>query len=149
MVMVELIPIKATPGENPVFASHPDCRETFQMTLDFYKVAGFHPPWICYYATIDGVLVGSAGYKGKPVNNKIEIAYGTFERFRQKGIGKLICKALVELALKTDPQLTVTARTLPEKNYSTRILEKCEFEFAGKVLDPEDGEVWEWVYQAK
>jgi RimJ/RimL family protein N-acetyltransferase len=141
-----LIPIKETLEENTEFVNDPLCQETIYMTIDFYKKVGFTPPWIGYYAEQDGNLVGSAGIKGKPVNGTIEIAYGTIEKYRKQGIGTAICKLLVDLCLKTDPSVRITARTLPEKNFSTRILEKNNFEFAGTVIDPEDGQVWEWVY---
>jgi RimJ/RimL family protein N-acetyltransferase len=87
------------------------------------------------------------GYRRKPVNGKIEIAYGTIERYRQKGVGTTICKLLVNLALAADPSIRITARTLPEENFSTRILMKNRFVFTGTVNDPEDGDVWEWQYQ--
>jgi [ribosomal protein S5]-alanine N-acetyltransferase len=117
------------------------------MTIDFYKKVGFAPPWICYYVAKDGNIVGSAGIKGKPVNGTIEIAYGTVEQYRRQGIGTEICRLLVGLSLKTDPDVRITARTLPQNNFSTRILEKNNFEFIGIVDDPEDGEVWEWLYK--
>ncbi len=41
------------------------------------------------------------------------------------------------------------AQTLPEKNASTRILEKLGFSFMGPVQHPEDGEVWEWRLRPK
>ena len=97
----------------------------------------------------NGGLVGCGAFKGAPQNGAVEIAYGTFEPFRQKGIGTEICKLLVELSLKTDPSVTITARTLPQKNFSTRILEKNGFIFSGTVNDPDDGDVWEWVYLKK
>jgi hypothetical protein len=53
---------------------------------------------------------------------------------------------LVELSRETDPSIKITARTLPEKNFSARILEKNNFIFVGRVCDPDDGEVWEWVF---
>ena len=53
------------------------------------------------------------------------------------------------LALKTNPSVRITARTLPENNFSTRILEKNNFTFTGEVNDPDDGEVWEWAYKAE
>lgn len=116
------------------------------MTIDFFKKVGYEPPWISYYVQGNDVLMGCAAFKGAPQNGIVEIAYGTFEPYRQKGVGTQICKLLVELALKTDPAVTITARTLPEKNFSTRILGKNGFLFSGVVNDPEDGEVWEWVY---
>lgn len=144
---MKLIPIKRELEDNEEFVNNPLCKETLVMTVDFYKKVGFVPPWICYYAELDGQLVGSAGIKGKPVNGKIEIAYGTMEAFQNQGIGSKICRTLVELSLKTDPSIKITARTLPENNFSTKILEKNNFVFVGVVNDPEDGEVWEWEYQ--
>ena len=84
------------------------------MTIDYYKKIGFEIPWIGYYASIDKVLVGSGGFKGKPVDGRIEIAYGTFPQFREKGIGTEICKELVQLSLKTDSSVRICARTFEE-----------------------------------
>jgi len=143
---VELIPINQKLEDNPQFLNNPLCRESLYMTIDFFKRVGYEPPWVSYYAEDGHVLVGCAAFKGAPRNGSVEIAYGTFEPFRQKGVGTQICRLLVELALQTDSNVTITARTLPEKNFSTRILEKNGFLFSGIVDDPEDGEVWEWVY---
>jgi ribosomal-protein-alanine N-acetyltransferase len=144
---MDFLPIKRTLEENKEFAANPDCDETLQACIDFYKRVGYNPPWICYYAQKDGVLVGSAAFKGQPVDNKVEIAYGVFPQFRKKGVGSEICKGLVEMGLKASPKVQITARTLPEKNYSTRILFKNSFYFNKTVIDPEDGEVWEWEYR--
>ena len=146
---MKLLPIKQTTEENIDFINNPACTETLNMCIEFYKKVGFDPPWICYYAEENGELIGNAAFKGKPINNTVEIAYGTMEHHRQKGVGTRICKQLIELSLATDPSVRITARTLPEKNYSTRILEKNSFILLGFVTDPEDGEVWEWEYQNK
>ena len=144
-----LLPIKETMKENEVFAMNPLCNESLSMCIDFYKRVGFDPPWICYYAEENGELIGNAAFKGRPINNTVEISYGTMESHRQRGIGTRICKQLVELSLATDASVRITARTLPEKNYSTRILEKNNFVLLGFVTDPDDGEVWEWEYKKK
>ena len=144
-----LLPINQTLEENEAFANNPLCNESLGMCIDFYKKVGFNPPWICYYVEENGELIGCAAFKGKPVNNTVEISYGTAENQRQKGVGTKICNQLVELAIATDPSVRITARTLPEKNYSTRILEKNNFVLLGFVTDPEDGEVWEWEYKEK
>jgi RimJ/RimL family protein N-acetyltransferase len=146
---MRLLPIKRTLSENESFAKNPLCHETLGMCIEFYKRVGFMPPWICYYAEENGELVGSAAFKGRPINNTVEISYGTMEDHRQKGVGTKICKQLVALSLATDPTVRITARTLPEKNYSTKILEKNNFILLGFVTDPEDGEVWEWEYKGK
>ena len=144
-----LLPIKETIKENEVFAKNPFCNESLSMCIDFYKRVGFDPPWICYYVEEDGELIGNAAFKGRPINNTVEISYGTMESHRQQGVGTRICKHLVELSLITNPSVRITARTLPEKNYSTRILEKNNFILLGFATDPEDGEVWEWEYKNK
>ncbi len=144
---MRLLPIKRTLSENEVFANNPLCTETLNMCIEFYKRVGFNPPWICYYAEENGELIGSGAFKGRPVDHTVEISYGTMDNYRQKGIGTRICKHLVELSLATDPSVRITARTLPEHNYSTRILEKNNFILLGSVNDPEDGDVWEWEYK--
>jgi RimJ/RimL family protein N-acetyltransferase len=143
---MELLPIKEQLNENKKFVDHPDCKENISMSLEYYKKVGFQVPWIGYYASLHGQLVGSAGFKGKPVNGRVEIAYGTFPQFREKGIGTEICKKLVQLSLKTDPSVRICARTFEEENYSAKILKKNGFECQGTVMDDEDGEVWEWEY---
>lgn len=141
-----LIPIKETWEENQEFITDSDSKDLVSMTMDFYKKVGFNPPWIGYFVSDSEHLTAVAAFKGKPINGQVEIAYGTMERFRKRGIGTQVCRMLVELALRTNASIVVTARTLPEKNYSTRILEENNFILLGTVPDPEDGEVWEWRY---
>ena len=144
---MELIPIKETLEDNVEFVANPLCSETIFMTIDFYKKVGYNPPWISYYVKLGYELVGAAAFKGRPVNGMIEIAYGTFEKYRNQGIGTAICKHLVDLSLKTDPSVTITARTLREENFSAELLKRNDFVFNGTVVDPEDGEVWEWIFK--
>lgn len=143
---MELIPIPPEIDSNEACAQEPLCRESLYMTLDFYKRVGFQPPWISYYAMLDNKLVGSAAFKGAPLNNTVEIAYGTFEPYQNRGIGTQICRKLVELSLATDPSVRITARTLENKNFSARVLQRNGFVLLGTVHDPEDGRVWEWEY---
>jgi [ribosomal protein S5]-alanine N-acetyltransferase len=143
---MELVPVDEHLEDNKIFTDDPECKDSIFMSVDFYKRVGFNPPWICYYAKSEGLLIGCAGYKGKPVNDRVEIAYGVFPQYMNKGIGTQIAAALVTLALKTDPLLIITARTLPEENYSAKILRKNNFRLLGPVIDDEDGEVWEWEY---
>jgi len=144
---MNLLPIRQTAEENQEFANNPLCKETLSMCIEFYKRVGFNPPWICYYVEENGELVGSGAFKGRPVNNTVEISYGTMQAYRQKGIGTRICKQLVGLSLTTDPSVRITARTLPENDYSTQVLRKNKFILLGTVNDPEDGDVWEWEYR--
>lgn len=142
-----LLPISNLPEENTQFLENPWHREICQMTLDHYQRVGYAPPWIGYMVMQDGEIVGTGGFKGRPINGSVEIAYGTEEAHQKKGVGTAICSELVLIAQHADPGLEITACTLPENNFSTRILEKNRFEFVGTIQDPEDGEVWKWVYK--
>jgi [ribosomal protein S5]-alanine N-acetyltransferase len=145
-ITMKLLPIRRTLEENTEFVAHPDCQESIFVCVDFYKTAGFNPPWICYYAKVDDELVGGAAFKGRPKEGKVEIAYGTFEKHRQKGIGSEMCRKLIELSLNTDSSVIITARTMPENEYSVKILQHNGFIYAGNVMDNDDGEVQEWQY---
>jgi [ribosomal protein S5]-alanine N-acetyltransferase len=143
---MKLLPIKEHLHENEEFAANPDCQDSLCTCIDFYKRVGFNRPWICYYAQVDGTLVAAAAFKGKPINNQVEIAYGTFPQYQKQGIGARVVNTLVQLSLKTDPAVVITARTLMEENFSVRILRKNNFKLLGTIMDDEDGEVWEWKY---
>lgn len=146
MINLQLLPIHETIEDNSIFEADTTCHEALFMTINYYKIIGFVPPWIGYFAQLDNQLVGAAGFKGRPKDGKIEIAYGTFPAYQQKGIGTEICRQLVLLSLHTDPTVIISARTLPENNYSTKILVKNNFKFIGTVWDEDDGNVWEWQY---
>lgn len=144
---MRLLPIYETPEENEYYFQKPHCGEILEVYPSFYARVGFCPPWIGYFAELDGVLVGCGGFKGGPKNGMIEIAYGTFDEYRHRGIGTEICRLLTELSLRTDSRVSISARTLPENNYSSRVLEKNGFLSAGHVWDEEDGNVTEWIYK--
>lgn len=144
---MKLLPIHPTLAENAQFLTVEDIGPSLQMTIDFFNQIGYNPPWTGYVVQLDDRLVGSAAFKGKPINGRVEIAYGVFSQYQQQGIGTQIAKQLTELALRTDPTVTVTAQTLPEENYSTRILRKIGFVRTGTAWDDDEGEVWEWTYQ--
>jgi len=103
-------------------------------------------PWTGYAIIRDGEKVGQCAFKSKPQNGKVEIAYYTFKQFEKQGIATEACRLLNDLSIKADPTIQVTARTLMEENASTKVLKKNNYEFVGVVIDPEDGEVWEWKF---
>ncbi len=143
---MQLLPIKQTEAENAEFRQHPDCRDSIIFTMNYFQRIGYTPPWIGYYAQSNGQLVGSCAFKGAPRNGKVEIAYGTFPPYQQQGIATEMCRQLVLLSLTTDDSVAVTARTLPEENFSAKVLRKNGFKWLGMVWDEEDGDVWEWEY---
>ena len=83
--------------------------------------------------------------QGQPKDGKVEIAYWTFKDFEGQGIASFACQELVTIAHQIDPSLTITAKTAPENNASTKILANNNFIFAEIVQDDEIGDAWLWV----
>jgi RimJ/RimL family protein N-acetyltransferase len=118
--------------------------EVMAATADMYRSSGFEPPWIGYLAVEERRIVGTCAFKCAPVDDRVEIAYFTFPEFEGRGIATSMATALIALARATCPGLVVTAQTRPQRNVSNAILGKLGFTFAGSVMHPEDGEIWEW-----
>jgi [ribosomal protein S5]-alanine N-acetyltransferase len=127
-----------------IYASS-DCQLLIHSMNEFYHEIGFHFPWVGYFVIKDGHVVGTGGFTGPPQEGCVEIAYWTFKEFENQGVASFTCQALVALATQTDPTLTVTAKTKPEYNASTKILQKNGFEFAEIVQDHR----YSFAYQAK
>lgn len=137
-----------TPHENKTnkeYASD-ECQQLLQMYTDFYPKIGFHIPWVGYFVVRQDKIVGSCSFVGRPQNGKVEIAYWTFKEFEGQGIASFACKELVKIANQTDPSVTITAKTAPEHNASTKILKNNNLVFTEIVQDEEIGDAWLWTY---
>ena len=122
-----------------------NCQELIQMMDEFYPKVGFNIPWVGYFLLLNNQVVGTAGFTGQPVDNTVEISYWTFKEWEGQGIASMACKELIALAQKTNPSVTITAKTLPEYNASTKILQNNNFKFVEIVQDHEIGDAWLWV----
>ncbi|MBK6364870.1 MAG: GNAT family N-acetyltransferase [Saprospiraceae bacterium] len=122
-----------------------ECQELLNMYIDFYPKIGFNIPWVGYFVVRQDQIVGSCGFVGQPKDGKVEIAYWTFKDFEGQGIASFACQELVTIAHQIDPSLTITAKTAPENNASTKILANNNFIFAEIVQDDEIGDAWLWV----
>lgn len=113
-----------------------------------YGEVGYTEPWIGYLAVDGDRPIGSCAFKSAPVDGRVEIAYFTFPPFEGRGHATGMAAALLARAREAAPDVTVVARTLPDRNASHRVLEKLGFRRGGLVSDPEDGLVLEWVHAA-
>lgn len=114
------------------------------MYVEHYAAVGRIHPWLGYFILRAHVVVGTCGFTGPPANGQVEVAYWTFPAFEGQGVATAACGLLVQIARRTDPTLTVTAKTAPYQNASTRILAKHGFRQAGVVKDHEIGDAWLW-----
>jgi [ribosomal protein S5]-alanine N-acetyltransferase len=144
---MKLHPIYISEDQTQTIYSNPTCQELFKIYTDYYQKIGFNPPWIGYFIVRDNQIVGTCSFTGQPLDQKIEIAYYTFKEFEGQGIASFACRELISISKTADPQVIITAKTAPQHNHSTKILERNGFEFSGIVKDEEIGEAWEWVYK--
>ncbi|MDA0814484.1 MAG: GNAT family N-acetyltransferase [Verrucomicrobia bacterium] len=121
-------------------------REVIEVTIAHYQRTGFVSPWIGYigFGLEDDLPVGVCGFKGQPVDSRVEIAYGTAPGHEGKGVATAMAAELVRITRAESENLAVVAQTLPQENASTRILKKLGFQIIGTVDHPED----EWELPA-
>ena len=120
------------------------CQQVISATIDLYKNIGFHKPWVGYLVVDSDVIVGAAGFNGGPENNEVEISYFTFQEYEGKGYATFACKELINKAKFQNPGIVIYAKTAPEENASTRILNKNGFVYQKVVQDHEIGDAWLW-----
>lgn len=141
-----LQPITLTTDTSNVLYGSPECQQLLSMYDEYYPKIGFNLPWVGYFVIKHNQIVGSCGFVSQPVNGIVEIAYWTFKEYEGQGIASFACKQLVEIATTSDTKLIITAKTAPEQNASTKILEKNGFVFSNVVQDEEIGDAWLWVH---
>jgi len=105
-------------------------------------------PWKYGFAVVEtasGLVIGSAGFAGSPdtVGN-VEIAYGIVPEYQGRGYATEAAAELIAYARADNRTRTICAHTLPTRNASTRVLEKCGFRHAGEVNHSTDGLIWRW-----
>jgi len=102
-----------------------------------------HPEWLGCWAIEDGLIVGSAGFKGAPSDGVVEIGYGVSPDHEGRGVGTAMAGWMKDFAF-SHGATTVRAHTLHEGYASQTILKKQGFNLVGPVLEPEDGLVLRW-----
>jgi len=154
--VIRLEPVRATGDEDSfVAAALPGYggdgqvpRAIFEQTRTFLLENPRPDPWGSYLAREGESAVGVCAFKFPPdCDGRVEIAYGTFPAYQRRGIAKQMIELLSSMAFAAGAR-TVTARTLPENNASNAALRRQGFAYAGEVIDPEDGLVWEWYLAA-
>jgi [ribosomal protein S5]-alanine N-acetyltransferase len=128
---------------NPLF-SQEDCQNILRMWEEYYPQIGFNPPWNGYFILKNEEVVGSCAIIKS--ENTAEISYMTFKQHEGKGIATQACKKLIEIGQSAEPLIQLMAKTAPEQNASTKILERNGFKYSRVVQDHEIGDAWEWLH---
>ncbi|WP_223632620.1 GNAT family N-acetyltransferase [Planococcus sp. 4-30] len=95
----------------------------------------------------DGVIIGDAGFKGKPNSgHEVEVGYGFLETYWGKGYATEAVEGLVAWAFNEMAVKKVIAETNWDNIGSIRVLEKVGMK---KTRDSEDMIYWELTYQKR
>jgi len=104
--------------------------------------------WFSPYAFIDNRLdqvVGTGGFKGFPVNRRVEIGYGVAEELRGKGLATAGVRVLLQIAFSDSVVVEVFAETATDNFPSRRVVEKAGFRHLGRRATDADGIVDQWL----
>src|ERR1041385_5593339 len=136
--------MKAAKGLRDFIVS-PDVSVEWRAALETASEAD---PWRYGFALLhcaSGIVIGNGGFAGPPdANGVVEIAYGVVPDYEGNGFATEAARALIEYAETDERVRTICAHTLPQRNASTRILEKCGFRRSGEINHPTDGLIWHW-----
>lgn len=105
--------------------------------------------WLTYFVlhTKTNTLIGTCGYKGKPTpKGRVEIGYEIAPAYRHQGLATEVAQALMVNAFLFPEVREVVAHTLAEENHSVQLLRHLGFTFVETLFDPDDGDIWQWVY---
>jgi RimJ/RimL family protein N-acetyltransferase len=86
--------------------------------------------WFCILRE-PRMLLGNAGFKGRPLGGVVEIGYSMLEAHQRNGYCTEAVRALLDWAFQSSAVHTVIAHTLPGLTPSIRVMEKCGLVFAG------------------
>jgi RimJ/RimL family protein N-acetyltransferase len=142
-----LEPINIDEDKSKEIYSSEDCQLILKLWDDHYPKVGYKLPWVGYFVKRDDRIVGACGFIGPPSDNRVEVGYGTFKEFEGQGIATFACKEMISIARRTIPDIIITAKTAPENNASTKILQRYGFVYSGIVQDHEIGDAWEWILE--
>ena len=125
----------------------PAANEVMQPSYDYLKSNPSVLGWWTYLFihAADHRLIGLGGFKGAPdIGGVVEIGYAIAPAYRGRGLATEAASGMMKYAFSHPQVSRVDAHTLPERNHSTRVLERVGMRYMGVVTDPEDGDVWHW-----
>jgi [ribosomal protein S5]-alanine N-acetyltransferase len=128
---------------SPAPGGWPEFPEAIGFTIDRLTSHPQESEWWMHFFLVNGLLVGSGGFVGRPRHGAVEIGYEIAPGFRRRHYGTGAAAALVAKAFASGEVKAVIAHTLPTENPSTMVLERLGFSNEGETKD--GGQVvWRW-----
>ncbi|HKS29204.1 MAG TPA: GNAT family N-acetyltransferase [Pyrinomonadaceae bacterium] len=122
-------------------------RDAMSYSYEYLKA---HPEALGWWTYLfihgaDNALIGLGGFKGEAdADGIVEIGYSLAPGYRGQGLATEASRGMIAYAFSHAHVREVIAHTLPEKNPSTRVLERVGMKRDGVGQDPDEGEVWRW-----
>ena len=90
---------------------------------------GHHAPFLTYTVreSVSGLLVGGAGFHGRPVDRSIELGYGLSPQYWSKGYATEAAQALLVAAFDSGQVDQVVANTDVDNRQSQAVLRRAGF----------------------
>ena len=129
---------------SPAPGGWPEFPEAIAFTIDRFTTHPHEAEWWMHYFFVNGLLIGSGGFVGRPRHGAAEIGYEVAPGFRRRHYGTGAAAALTRKAFATGEVSSVIAHTLPHDNPSTMVLTRLGFTNEGEIKDPQQGVVWRW-----
>jgi RimJ/RimL family protein N-acetyltransferase len=129
---------------SPAPGGWPQFPEAIGFTIDRLATHLHESDWWMHYFLVNGLIVGSGGFVGRPHKGVVEIGYEIAPGFQGHGYGVGAAAALVEQAFDSGQVKSVIAHTLGIEGPSTRVLERLGFVKEEDVPDEENGTLWRW-----
>lgn len=130
--------------KSPAPSGWPQVPQAIGFTIDRLAAHPEEAEWLMHFFFVNGLLVGSGGYVGRPRGGIVEIGYEIAPGQQRKHYGTGAAAALVAKAFTSGEVKAVIAHTLPEDNPSTKVLERNGFSNEGEMKDAQQGTVWRW-----
>jgi ribosomal-protein-alanine N-acetyltransferase len=90
-------------------------------------------------------ILDAAGFKGAPINGRVEIGYGVAGEYRGRGVATEAITKLARVAFCQPSVEEVFAETATENEPSQRVVAKVGFRHTGQRDAGEDGVVYQWL----
>lgn len=129
---------------SPIPGGWPEFPEAIGFTLERLDTHPHERDWWMYYFLLNGLIIGSGGYVGRPKKGVAEIGYEIAPGFRGRGLGLGAASALTEQAFESGEVESVIAHTLAVEGPSTKVLARLGFTNEAEFPDASGTTLWRW-----
>ncbi len=129
---------------SPAPGGWPEFPEAIGFTISRLVAHPNEADWWMHYFLLNGLIIGSGGFVGRPRKREVEIGYEVAPGFRGRGLGLGAASALTKQAFDSGEVTSVIAHTLAVEGPSTKVLARLGFTNEEELQDPQGTTVWRW-----